>query len=58
MSKWVNSEGYTDITACKAISRVDRQRIKHRKRSILTKRLKDLKSFKDCIKGLKNLIKY
>lgn len=52
MSKWVNSEGYTDITACKAISRVDRQRIKHRKRGILTYRLKNLKSFKECIRRM------
>lgn len=50
MSRLVNSEGYTDITACKAIERVDRQRIKHRKREILTYKLKDLKSFKDCIR--------
>ncbi len=52
MNRWINSEGYTDITACKAIDRVDKQRIRHRKRGILTYKLKDLKSFKECIRRI------
>ncbi len=54
MNKWVNSEGYTDITACKAICNFTKTK---KKRRYSGSQLGELRSFKRTSEALGFMIR-